>query len=233
MLTNRLLPIWAGVLITIFDTFTFLFLDKYGLRRLEFFFSFLISVMAVTFGYEYFIVRPDPLEVGKGIAIPWCENCSSEDIKQLVGILGSIIMPHNLLCKFLVFILWTQIVSAFFSFGLPSCFSHRLVHSALVKSRRVDRTKKEAVKEANKYVFIESCVALGISLLINIAVTSVFATGLWGVSNNQIRKSCNNTSHESIIGEIDRLFPANNETVDADLYKAGLFLGCSFGLPAL
>ena len=39
----------------------------------------------------------------------------------------------------------------------------------------MDRTNKEAVKEANKYVFIESAVALGISLLINISVTSVFA----------------------------------------------------------
>lgn len=45
-------PLWAGTLITIVDTFTFLFLDKYGLRKLEFFFGFLITVMAVTFGYE-------------------------------------------------------------------------------------------------------------------------------------------------------------------------------------
>lgn len=45
-------PLWGGVLITIIDTFTFLFLDKYGLRKLEFLFGFLITVMAVTFGYE-------------------------------------------------------------------------------------------------------------------------------------------------------------------------------------
>lgn len=45
-------PLWAGTLITIVDTFTFLFLDKYGLRKLEFFFGLLITVMAVTFGYE-------------------------------------------------------------------------------------------------------------------------------------------------------------------------------------
>lgn len=45
-------PIWGGVLITVFDTFTFLLLDKYGLRKLEFLFGFLITVMAVTFGYE-------------------------------------------------------------------------------------------------------------------------------------------------------------------------------------
>jgi len=46
------IPLWGGVLITVVDTFTFLFLDKYGLRKLEFFFGFLITIMAVTFGYE-------------------------------------------------------------------------------------------------------------------------------------------------------------------------------------
>lgn len=49
------IPLWAGTLITIVDTFTFLFLDKYGLRKLELFFGLLITVMAVTFGYEVII----------------------------------------------------------------------------------------------------------------------------------------------------------------------------------
>ncbi len=46
------IPLWAGVIITIADTFTFLLLDKYGLRKLELFFGILITVMAFTFGYE-------------------------------------------------------------------------------------------------------------------------------------------------------------------------------------
>lgn len=50
--SNCSVPLWGGVLITIVDTFTFLFLDKYGLRKLEFLFGFLITVMAITFGYE-------------------------------------------------------------------------------------------------------------------------------------------------------------------------------------
>lgn len=49
------IPLWLGTLITILDTFTFLFLDKYGLRKLELFFGVLITVMAVTFGYEVLI----------------------------------------------------------------------------------------------------------------------------------------------------------------------------------
>ena len=50
------IPLYGGVLITIADTFTFLLLDKYGLRKLEAFFGFLITVMAVTFGYEVTII---------------------------------------------------------------------------------------------------------------------------------------------------------------------------------
>ncbi|XP_067615918.1 protein Malvolio isoform X7 [Eurosta solidaginis] len=52
LLSNKFIPLWGGVLITIIDTFTFLFLDKYGLRKLEFLFGFLITVMAITFGFE-------------------------------------------------------------------------------------------------------------------------------------------------------------------------------------
>lgn len=53
------IPLWLGTLITIIDTFTFLFLDKYGLRKLEFLFGFLITVMAITFGYE--VTSPLPV----------------------------------------------------------------------------------------------------------------------------------------------------------------------------
>lgn len=46
------IPLWGGVIITIADTFSFLLLDKYGLRKLELFFGFLITAMTVSFGYE-------------------------------------------------------------------------------------------------------------------------------------------------------------------------------------
>ncbi len=46
LLTNRIVPLYGGVLITILDTFTFLLLDNYGLRKLETFFVLLIAVMA-------------------------------------------------------------------------------------------------------------------------------------------------------------------------------------------
>jgi Mn2+/Fe2+ NRAMP family transporter len=49
------------------------------------------------------------------------------------------------------------------------------LHSALVKSRDIDRTRTHKVAEANKYFAIESAVALGVSFVINLAVVSVFA----------------------------------------------------------
>ena len=45
-------------MITIADTLVFLALDQTGLRKLEAFFAFLITIMAITFGYEYVVAAP-------------------------------------------------------------------------------------------------------------------------------------------------------------------------------
>lgn len=96
LLSWHKIPIWAGVLITIFDTFTFLFLDKYGLRKLEAFFVFLIGTMVVTFGFEFFWMGPEMAELGEGLAIPRCVNCGKDALLQGIGLLGACIQPHNL-----------------------------------------------------------------------------------------------------------------------------------------
>ena len=200
LLSQGRIPLWAGVLVTILDTFTFLFLDKYGLRKLEAFFGSLILIMALSFGFEFFKVGPEFGSIGIGLVFPYCKDCGSDALEKAVGIIGAIIMPHNL-----------------------------YLHSALVKSRRVDRSKKEEVKDANRYVAVESAIALLVSLLINIMVTAVFAHGLYGKKNREIRGMCPNTS--AILDP--SVFDDNDKPVDADLYKAGVFLGCAFGLPAL
>ena len=161
ILSNKTIPLWGGVLITIADTFTFLGLDKYGLRKLELFFCLLISTMAFSFGYEYVKMSPDQGEVTKGIVVPWCSNCGNTELLQAVGVIGAVIMPHNL-----------------------------YLHSALVKSRDVDRTNKRQVKEANLYYFIESAIALFVSLIINIFVVAVFGAGLYGKTNDNVYQIC-------------------------------------------
>ncbi|KFP84566.1 Natural resistance-associated macrophage protein 1, partial [Acanthisitta chloris] len=200
LLSAGRIPLWAGVLITIVDTLFFLFLDKYGLRKLEAFFGLLITIMALTFGYEYMMVRPGQAEVLKGIFLPYCMGCGREELLQAVGIVGAIIMPHNI-----------------------------FLHSSLVKTREIDRTKKEAVQEANMYFLIESCLALFISFLINLFVMAVFGEAFYHQQNEDIHNKCVNSS----MSHYADIFPTNNETVSVDIYQGGVILGCYFGAVAL
>ena len=85
-----------------------------------------------------------------------------------------------------------------------------------MKSRDIDRTKKAEVKEANMYFFIEAAIALFVSFLINVFVVSVFAEGLYDKTNSDIYSLC---------------LANPNSTVEADLYKGGIFLGCTATWP--
>ncbi|XP_077644755.1 natural resistance-associated macrophage protein 2-like isoform X2 [Lonchura striata] len=199
LLSMGRIPLWGGVLITIADTFVFLFLDKYGLRKLEAFFGLLITVMALTFGYEYITVKPSQEKLLQGLFIPYCQDCGTPQLEQAVGIVGAVIMPHNM-----------------------------YLHSALVKSRQVNRADKREVREANKYFFIESCIALFVSFIINIFVVTVFAEAFFNKTNAQVRQVCANASSPHT-----ELFPSDNGTLEVDIYKGGAVLGCSFGPAAL
>lgn len=46
--------------------------------------------MAVTFGYEFFVVKPEVGEIVKGAIIPWCKDCDSRAWLQAVGIVGAV-----------------------------------------------------------------------------------------------------------------------------------------------
>ncbi|CAH1404844.1 unnamed protein product [Nezara viridula] len=199
LLSNGKIPIWGGVLITVIDTFTFLFLDKYGLRKLELFFAILIAIMAVTFGYEFAMQEPLFTSIAYGTIVPQCSNCDSAKLLQAVGIIGSCIMPHNL-----------------------------YLHSGLVKTRSIDRTKNSKISEANFYFLIESALALALSFFINVFVMSVFAEGLYHKTNQDVKELCLNNSNPYA----DH-FPNNTESINIHIYESGLFLGCKFGMAAL
>ncbi|XP_024847403.1 natural resistance-associated macrophage protein 2-like isoform X7 [Bos indicus] len=199
LLSAGRIPLWGGVLITIADTFAFLFLDNYGLRKLEAFFGFIFTVMALTFGYEYVTVKPSQTQVLKGMFLPSCSGCRTPQIMQAVAIVGAIIMPHNI-----------------------------YLHSALVKSRHIDRAKRQEVREANKYFFIDCCIALFVSFIINTCVISVFAEAFFEKTNEQVVAVCKNSSSPHT-----HLFPDDNSTLAVDIYKGGVVLGCYFGPAAL
>ncbi|XP_073279695.1 metal transporter Nramp2-like isoform X2 [Primulina huaijiensis] len=148
ILSRGVLPLWAGVLITASDSFLFLLLENYGVRKLEAVFGVLISTMALSFAWMFVDARPSTKELIVGLLIP---KLSSRTVRQAVGVVGCVIMPHNV-----------------------------FLHSALVQSREVDPNKKGQVQEALNYYTIESTAALLVSFMINLFVTTVFAKGFYG-----------------------------------------------------
>lgn len=58
--------------------------------------------------------------------------------------------------------------------------------SSFFQSREVNRNNKKEVKEANKYFFIESTIALFISFLINVFVVAVFAQAFYKKTNMEV-----------------------------------------------
>nr|XP_019597404.1 PREDICTED: natural resistance-associated macrophage protein 1 isoform X3 [Rhinolophus sinicus] len=200
LLSAGRIPLWGGVLITIVDTFLFLFLDNYGLRKLEAFFGFLITIMAVTFGYEYVVARPAQGALLKGLFLPSCPGCGQPELLQAVGIVGAIIMPHNI-----------------------------YLHSSLVKSRELDRTRRGDIREANLYFLVEATIALSVSFFINLFVVAVFGQAFYQQTNQDAFNVCANSS----LHKYAKIFPMNNQTVDVDIYQGGVILGCLFGPAAL
>jgi natural resistance-associated macrophage protein len=130
------------------NSFLFLFLENYGVRKLEAVFAVLIATMGLSFAWMFGETKPSGKELMIGILLP---RLSSKTIRQAVGVVGCVIMPHNV-----------------------------FLHSALVQSRKIDPKRKSRVQEALNYYLIESSVALFISFMINLFVTTVFAKGFYG-----------------------------------------------------
>lgn len=118
------------------------------MRKLEAVFAVLISTMALSFAWMFADAKPSGNELLMGLLVP---KLSSRTIHQAVGVVGCVIMPHNV-----------------------------FLHSALVQSRKIDPNKKGRVQEAINYYSIESSLALLVSFMINLFVTSVFAKGFYG-----------------------------------------------------
>lgn len=45
---------------------------------------------------QYVVVRPGQVEVLKGIFLPNCPGCGRKELLQAMGIIGAVIMPHNI-----------------------------------------------------------------------------------------------------------------------------------------
>ncbi|MBC7587116.1 MAG: Nramp family divalent metal transporter, partial [Chitinophagaceae bacterium] len=87
------LPLIWGVGITVLDTFLLLWLQRFGIRKLEAFIIALVLVIGVSFLIEIFLVKPVLADVMTGF-IP--TKLNKEALYIAVGIIGATVMPHNL-----------------------------------------------------------------------------------------------------------------------------------------
>ncbi len=87
------LPMMYGTLITVTDTFLFLFLQRYGIRKMEAFIILLVATIGFSFFIQLFIAKPDLSKAIVGF-IP--TKLSPQALYIAVGIIGATVMPHNL-----------------------------------------------------------------------------------------------------------------------------------------
>ncbi len=87
------LPMIYGTCITVLDTFLFLFLQRYGIRKMEAFILVLVATIGFSFFIQLFIAKPDLSQAIIGF-IPG--KLSPEALYIAVGIIGATVMPHNL-----------------------------------------------------------------------------------------------------------------------------------------
>ncbi|OIR12821.1 divalent metal cation transporter MntH [mine drainage metagenome] len=87
------LPILWGVGITVLDTLLLLWLQNYGIRKLEAFIIGLVIIIGLSFLIEIFLAKPVLGEIVKGFTPSFLSDSA---LYIAVGIIGATVMPHNL-----------------------------------------------------------------------------------------------------------------------------------------
>ncbi|MEP6780069.1 MAG: Nramp family divalent metal transporter, partial [Gemmatimonadaceae bacterium] len=150
----------VGIGLTAFDVLIVLYLQNKGFRMLEALVIALVAVVGGCFLFELIISKPDLGAVAAGF-IPRLEILRSHEMLYIgIGILGATVMPHNL-----------------------------YLHSSIVQTRKYEENV-EGRREAVRFAFLDSTIALTFALFINAAILIVAAatfhtTGNQGVAEIQ------------------------------------------------
>jgi len=139
------IPLPWGIAITSLDVLLILYLQNKGFRLLEALVIVLIATIAGCFLFEILISKPDAMGVLKGFVPSASILADPNKLYIAIGILGATVMPHNL-----------------------------YLHSSVVQTRSYEETPVGR-REAVKFAFIDSTVALSFALFINAAILIVAA----------------------------------------------------------
>jgi manganese transport protein len=143
-----------GLIITAFDTFVFLAIQRLGIRKTEAFIVMLVGTIGACFLLELALAKPEWKAVFGGF-IPYLQSSppfvfsSPQALYVAIGILGATVMPHNL-----------------------------YLHSALVQTRRIHESR-EGFRQACRYNLIDSVVALNLAFLVNAAILITAAAAFY------------------------------------------------------
>lgn len=150
------IPLPWGVALTALDVLIVLFLQHKGFRLLEALVIALVMVVGLCFLFELFISRPELAAVASGF-IPSTEIVRNRDMLYIaIGILGATVMPHNL-----------------------------YLHSSIVQTRKYEESS-EGRREAVRFAFLDSTIALSLALFINAAILIVAAATFHTSGNTQV-----------------------------------------------
>ena len=150
------MPLAVGVIVTALDVLVVLFLQHKGFRLLEALVVTLIATVGICFLFEMFISRPDFRAVLGGF-VPSGQIVRDREMLYIaIGILGATVMPHNL-----------------------------YLHSSIVQTRRYE-SSAEGKREAVRFAFLDSRIALSFALFINAAILIVAAATFHTTGNTQV-----------------------------------------------
>jgi manganese transport protein len=146
----------VGVAITALDVLLLLYLQNKGVRVLEALVITLVATVGVCFAFELLLAKPDLGDVARGF-LPTTDIVSDrEKLYIAIGILGATVMPHNL-----------------------------YLHSSIVQTRKYDENAA-GKREAVRFAFVDSTIALSFALFINAAILIVAAASFHTSGNSDV-----------------------------------------------
>ncbi|WP_145333418.1 Nramp family divalent metal transporter [Paenibacillus xylanexedens] len=150
------IPMLYGVIITAVDVLLILVLQNKGFRALETLVIVLMATIALCFGIDLFLAKPDMGGVLHGF-VPSTEILQNPAMLYIaIGIIGATVMPHNL-----------------------------YLHSSIVQTRQIEQTT-QGKREAIRYTTMDSTIALTLALFINAAILIVSAAVFHSAGMTQV-----------------------------------------------
>jgi manganese transport protein len=150
------IPLAWGVGLTALDVLLVLYLQNKGFRLIEALVIALVATIGVCFLFEIIRSRPDAAAVARGF-VPSGEILRNSSMLYIaLGILGATVMPHNL-----------------------------YLHSSIVQTRKYEENAT-GKREAVRYAFADSTIALTFALFINAAILIVAAATFHTSGNTEV-----------------------------------------------